>query len=100
MLPKSFRDVVSYPIDKIVQLASTDLGVQNLTDLKFRETVHMEGGRSGHDATKEFVGDMRLQEADVEDRMDKHGRREVEMKSRSSNLTNDGEGSGSTNIQF
>ena len=95
-LPRSFRDVVSYPIDKIVQLAPTDLGVQNLSDLEF----HMEGGRSSHDATREFVGDMWLQHADVEDRMDEHGRREVEMKGRSPDLANDGEGTESTNIQF
>ena len=43
---------------------------------------------------------MGLQEADVENRMDLHGRRKIEMECGRTNLANDGEGTKSADIQF
>ena len=43
---------------------------------------------------------MWLQKADVEDRMDMHGRRKIESERRCASLTNDSKGAKSTNIQL
>ena len=76
-LPRSFRNVISHPIDEILNLAPLDPGVENGPDLELGQAVHVERRRNGFDATRESIGHMWLQEADVEDRMDMHGRWET-----------------------
>ena len=71
-LPRLLRFVVTHPIDKISDLASKDLGAENLSDLELRKTVDVDGRGNVFDAAWERVGHMRLQEADVEDRVDVH----------------------------
>ena len=57
-LPSTFRNVGSHPIDEVEELAVPDLGVKDRLNLKFQESVHVERGRSGHDAAGEHVGDI------------------------------------------
>ena len=71
-LPRLLRFVVSHPIDKIPDLAAEDLGAENFSDLKLRKTVDVDGRGNLFDAAWERVGHMRLQKADVEDRVDVH----------------------------
>ena len=71
-LPRSFRDIVAFPVDEILDPAPSDAGVQNLSNFKLWKTVHMEGSRGVHVAAREGIGNMGLQEDDVENRMDLH----------------------------
>lgn len=95
-----FRLVVSHPIDKVVDLAPKDLGVQNLADLELRKAVHLDGRGNLLDSIGKRVRHMRFQEADVEDRMNVHGWRKSQAKRRRANWTNDSKRTKATNIQF
>ena len=77
-MPGPLRIIVTDPIYQILKLASVELGVQNLLDLELGKTVHVEGGGDLLDSAWEFVCHMWLQKADVEYRMDVHGRRKIE----------------------
>ena len=90
--PSALKNVVSDPIDKIVDLAPVELGVENFPNLELRRTVHVEGRMNLLDATWKRVGHMRLQKADMEDRMDMHGRGEIESERRGANPANDSKG--------
>ena len=71
-LPRLLGFVVTHPIDKIPDLASEDLGAENFSDLELRKTVDVDGRGNLFDAAWERVGHMRLQKADMEDRVDEH----------------------------
>ena len=43
-LPRSLRNVVPDPIDKVPDLPPEDLGVHNFADLELREAIHVEEG--------------------------------------------------------
>ena len=99
-LPRSLRNIVSHPIYKILNFAPSDPRVENVADFKLGQTVHLDGRRDLLDTAGERVGHMRLQEADVEDRMDMHGRRKIQAERRCPNLANDNKGTKATNIQL
>ena len=71
-LPRSIRNVVTDPIDEVLDLAAADLGVENLANFELRQTVHLDGKGNALNAAKKRVGHMGLQKADVEDWMDIH----------------------------
>ena len=96
--PRSLVDVVTDPVDKIVQLPVPELGVEDRLNLKLRDPIDVERWRCSYDAAWELVWNMGLQEADVENRMDLHGRWKIEMESGRTNLANDGEGTKSADI--
>ena len=58
---------VSYPIDEIQEFAPSDLGVQDCPNLKLWKPVHLDGVRSRLDASRDCIGYIRFQEADMED---------------------------------
>ena len=95
-----FRLVVSYPIDKIEDLASEDLGGQNLADLELRKTVHLDGRGNFFYSVGKRVCHMGLQKADVEYKMNVHGGRKSEAKGGCANWANDSKRTKATNIQF
>ena len=97
-LPRSLRNIVPDPIDKVPDLLPEDLGVQDFTDLKLREAIHVERGGNFLDSAKELVRHVRFQEADMEDKTNVHGGRKVESERGSANWTNDREGTKTTNI--
>ena len=43
-MPRSVGNVVSHPINKIMNLAPSDPGVKNFADLELGQAVHVEGG--------------------------------------------------------
>ena len=90
-LPRSLRNIVPDPIDKVPDLPLEDLGVENFADLELREAIHVEGRGNFLDSAWERVRHMRLQEADVEDRMDVHGGGKIKSERGSANWTNDRE---------
>ena len=94
------RLVVSHPIDKVVDLAPEDLGVQNLADFKLRKAVHLDGRGNLLDSIGKHVRHMRFRKADVEDRLNVHGWRKSQVKRRRANWTNDSKRTKATNIQF
>ena len=51
-----------------------DPGIQDLVDLILLIAVHHFGKGRGNDAARKRVGDMGLQQADMEHRVDLHGR--------------------------
>ena len=71
-LPRSVVDVVADPIHEVVQLAVPKFGVEDRLNLELWNTVHMDGQRGSHDAARECVWHMGLQEADVEYIMNLH----------------------------
>ena len=72
--PRSNIDIVTDPIHEVVQLPVPKFGVEDRLNLESRDAVHMDGQRGGHDAARERVGHVGLQEADVEYIMNLHGR--------------------------
>ena len=99
-LPRSLRNIVPDPIDKVPDLPPQNLGVQNFADLELQEAIHVERRGDFLDSARERVCHMRLQEADVEDRVDVHGRGKIKSERGSANWTNDGKGTQTTNIQL
>ena len=95
-----FRLVVSHPIDKVVDLAPEDLGVQNLADLELKKAVHLDGRGNLLDSIGKHVRHMRFQKANVEDKMNVHGWRKSQAKRRRANWANDSKRTKATNIQF
>ena len=89
-----FGLVVSYPIDKIKDLAPKDLGGQNLADLELRKAVHLDGRGNVFHSVGKRVCHMGLQKADVEYRMNLHGGRKSQAKGGCANWTK------ATNIRF
>ena len=71
-LPSSLRRIVAHPIHQILEFSAAETKVEDRIDLKLRQTVHLDGRRGHHDTTRECVGHMRLQQADMEHRMDMH----------------------------
>ena len=86
--PRTLRFIVSDPIDEVKELAPHELGIQNCGHLMVRRAVHNDRRRRRHVTTWEYVGIMRLQEADVEDGMDFEGRRQLQAIRRGSDLAN------------
>ena len=84
-LPRSLRNVVPDPIDKVPEIPLEDLGVQNFADLELREAIHVERGGGFLDSARERVRHMRLQEADMEDRMNVPGGRKIKSERGSAN---------------
>jgi len=99
-LPRVLRRIVAHPIHQIVEFAAPKSGIEDRINLELRQPVHLDGQRDLHDATRERVRHMRLQEADMKYGMDVHRRRQLEAKRRGADLTNDGEGPKTTNVQF
>ena len=75
--PRSLRFIVPDPIDKIKDLAPHDLRVEDRGHLIFRRAVHNDRRRRRHDTTRECIGTVWLQEADVEDGMEFDGGRQL-----------------------
>ena len=99
-LPRSVGNIVSDPIDEIQEFAPSDLGVQNCPNLKLWKPVHLDGVRGRLDASRDCIGNVGFEEADMEDWMDVHGGGKIESKGRSADWTNDSEGTEATNIQL
>ena len=99
-LPRSVGNIVSDPIYEIQEFAPSDPRVQNGPNLKLWKPVHLDGVRSRLDASRDRIGYVRFEEADVEDRMDVHGCGKIQSKRRSADRTNDSEGTEATNIQL
>ena len=97
-LPRSLRNIVPDLIDKVPDLPLEDLGVQNFADLELREAIHVQRGGNFLDSARERVRHVRFQEADMEDRMNVHGRRKIKSEGGSANWINDREGTKTTNI--
>ena len=75
-------------------------GVEDQVNLELGEPVHLDWQGRGHDASRERVRHMRLEQADMEQRMNFHRRRQQELVGRSPNGPNDWVGPKTTNIQF
>ena len=73
-LPRYLGLIVAHPIDQVLKFAVKISGIEDFLDLKFRKAIHLDWERGGHDAIRERVRHMRFQEADMEHRMDVHGR--------------------------
>ena len=95
-----FRLVVSYPIDKVEDLAPEDLGGENFVDLELRKAVHLDGRGDFLHSVGKRVCHMWLQKADVEYGMNLHGGRKSQAKGRCANWANDSKRAKATNIQF
>ena len=80
--PRSVVYVVADPIHEVVQFPVPKFGVEDRLNFEFWDVVHMDGQRGGHDAARERVGHVGLQEADVEYIMNLHGRWKIQSKSR------------------
>ena len=74
-LPRLVVKVVTDPIDLVEQLAPQNLGAKDLVNRELGKAIHGAGQGRRHDTARERVRHMRLQQADVEHRMDFHGRR-------------------------
>ena len=68
--------IVADPIHEVEEFAAPKLGVEDLVNLELGKAIHLSGQGRGHDTARERVCHMQLQQADVEDRMDLHGRRQ------------------------
>ena len=75
--PRTLRFIVPDLVDEVKELASHDLGIQNCGHLILWRAVHNDQRWRRHDTTGERVGMVRLEEADVEDRMDFQGGRQL-----------------------
>ena len=84
-LPRSLRNIVPDPINKVPDLPPEDLGVQDFADLKLKEAIHVERGGDFLYSAKERVRHVRFQEADMEDRMNVHGGRKIKSERGSAN---------------
>ena len=67
--------VVADPIHEVEELLAPKLGVEDLVNLELGKAIHLSGQGRGHDTAQERVRHVQLQQADVEHRMDLHGRR-------------------------
>lgn len=99
-LPGSFRHVVAHPIDEVEQLPSPEFRIEYFANLELLHPVHLDGQGDLHDASPEHVSHMWLQQADVEDRVDLHRRRQVQAVGGFPNRANDSEGPQAAHIQF
>ena len=98
--PGALRCVVSDPVHQILEFQTMESGIEDRFNLELGHPVHMDGERDLHDSAGERVRHVRLQEVDMEHRMDVHVRREVEPAGKRSDRTNDGEWSRATDIQL
>ena len=73
-LPRSVVYVVADPMHEVLQFPVPKFGVEDRLNLEFWDAVHMDGQEGGHDAARECVRHVGLQEADVEYIMNLHGR--------------------------
>ena len=99
-LPRTFRFVVADPIHQVKQLATQEFGIEDLRHLTFWCAVHNDWRRRRHDTTGERVGIMWLQKADVENRVDLDGGRQLQAICRGPDLANHREGTETPKDQF
>ena len=99
-LPGLVDGVVTDPIDLVEQFAPQNLGAEDLVNPELGKPVHLDGQGRRHDTARECVRHMRLQQADMEHRMDFHGRRQTKAEGRISDWANDGEWPETSNIQL
>ena len=99
-LPGLLRNIVADPIHEIVQLAAPKIGVEDLVNLELGKPVHLSGQGWGHDAARERVRHVQLEQADMEHRMDLHGVWQQELVGKSPDGLDDWVGPETTNIQF
>ena len=92
--------LVTDPIDLVEQLAPQNLGVEDLVNLELGKPIHLNGPWRRHDTARDCVRHMRLQQADMEHRMDFHRRRQAKSVGRVPDRANDGEGPETSNIQL
>ena len=59
-LPRSLLNVVTDPIHEVLQLSVPKFGVWYRLNLEFRDVVHIDGERGGHDSAREGVWNMGL----------------------------------------
>ena len=76
--PRTLRFIVPDPVDEVKEPAPHELGIQDCGHLMLWRAVHNDRRWRRDDTTGERVGMVRLEEADVEDRMDFHKRRQLQ----------------------
>jgi hypothetical protein len=89
--PCSARDGPVLPVDEVLKLAAADPGIQDRFDFKFIVTVDSDWWRRVLDTAGDIVRMEGLEEADVEHRMDLHGRGKLEAEGCLAYLGSDGE---------
>ena len=72
-LPSALRLVVANPIHQVIEFAAPKSGIEDRINLKLKKAIHLDRQGDLHDGAREWAGHMRLEEADMEDRMDVHG---------------------------
>ena len=98
--PRTLRFIVPYPVDEVKELASHNLGIQNCGHLMLWRAVHNDRRWRRHDTTWERIGMVRLEEVDVEDRMDFHRRRQLQTIRRGADLAKHWKRTQTMDIQF
>ena len=99
-LPGLLQMIVADPIHEVDQLPAPELGVEDLVNLELGKAIHLSGQGRGHDTARERVRHVQLQQADVEHRMDLHGRWQQQLVGRSPDGANNDEWPKTTNIQL
>ena len=98
--PRTLGFIVPDPVDEVKKLASHELGIQNCGHLMLWRAVHNDRRWRRHDTTWECVGMVRLEEADVEDRVDFQGGRQLQAIRRGADQANHRKRTQATDIQF
>ena len=98
--PRTLRFIVPDPIDEVKEPAPHELGIQNCGHLMVWRAVHNDRRWRRHDTTREGVGMVRLEEADVEDGMEFHRGRQLQAIRRGADLAQNRKRTQTTDIQF
>ena len=77
--PSILRFVISFPFDKVLELVAEVLGTEDFLHHVFFYVFDDDWWWRGLDATRDGIFDVRRKERDVEDRMDLHAGRELEL---------------------